>query len=956
MIAFSPQLGYNNAMIKRWLSLAFVAMIILGFTPSLQAQEDDIAARLLERMSPAARVGQLFLVTFSGTSLEEFTPIYDLIVNEQIGGVLLRPENGNIVNEGNTPTQVATLSNELQRLAWSGEEPYVPLFVAVEQQEEAGFYSTTIVSGTTSLPSPMAIGATWDRSHAATAGRIAGEELTTMGINMLIGPSLDVLNTLRPGSAADLGVRSFGGDPYWVGQMGTAYIGGIREGSQGRLAVIASHFPGLGAADRPLSEEVSTVQKVLEQLKQIELAPFFAATQSSEPSEHPDGMLISHISYRGFQGNIYQSTKPVSFDPQALQALMTLPEIAPWRENGGLTIADDLGVRAVQRFYDPTEQTFNHLRVAREAFAAGNDLLIVSQFALDTGNWEAQAANIKATLAFFREKYATDPTFQAQVDESVLRILRLKLDLYDSSTASMTLSTALVDEQEIAERVGHGQEQIAPVAQRAVTLLSPPSPDLRPAPPAVDEWIVIFTDDRQFSPCADCTPTYAIPPAAMRETLIRLYGPQTTNQVSPERVSSFTFSQLMTYLAAPPTPVETPEPEVGETPQPGDPLTTALEQADWVIFNMLDITDNDPSSNAVRRFLSEQTNLLRNKNVVVFAFGAPYYLDATEVAKLQAYFGLYSHTEPFIEAAIRALFDEFPFTGASPVSVPGINYDLIAQTEPDPSQMIQIVYEVVSSQEEETPTPEETATPEATPEMIEIHQGDTLRLRTNVIVDQNGHRVPDGTPVDFIFTYPQEGLGLEHSVQVTTRDGVAETTTTLNQVGQLQISVQAAPVPRAVRLEMDIREGEPVNVITPTPTATPIPTPTATPTEVPTPGETPTPSQQIGEEPETNGEDWDLRWIDLLLGLTTTALVASSGYGLRWWRKQSTESALRAALWCAAGGLTAYLAMALRAPGTDWIRQQAGDLAVVVVALVGAAVPWITTLLAEISAGEHVQS
>ncbi|MGD1995315.1 MAG: glycoside hydrolase family 3 N-terminal domain-containing protein [Anaerolineae bacterium] len=925
---------------RDWLSLAITTIVTLGLTaPSLAhavgQQQDDPAARLLERMSPADRVGQLFVVTFPGAGTDELSSIYSLITQERVGGVLLRPENGNIINEGDTPTQVATLTSNLQELAWEATQvpsplpleeesystpaPFVPLLIAVEQEGNGSPY-TAIVSGTTPLPSPMAIGATWNPDHAETVGRIVGEELRALGINTLLGPSLDVLNNPRPSSAADLGCRSFGGDPYWVGQMGRSYVRGIHSGSEGQVGVIARHFPGLGAADRPLSEEVSTVQKSLEQLKQIELAPFFAVADTEEPVASADGFLVSHIRYRGFQGNIYASTKPVSFDPQALQQLMALPELAPWRESGGLTVADELGVRAVRRFYDPTEQEFNNLRIAREAFLAGNDLLILSHFAL-SDDWDSQIANVRATIAFFREKYISDPTFQARVDEAVLRILQLKLRLYGSP---FLLSRVRVEADAAADLVGQGQEQVAPIAQDVVTLLSPPSPDLRPAPPTVDDQIVIFTDDRQLSPCDGCAPVYAIPPTLLADTLIRLYGPQATHQMLPTLVRSFTLSQLTDYLSTPTAP-----PSEG-TPPPPHPVEAALERADWVIFAMLDIDEQVPASDAVRRFLAERADLLRDHKVVVLAFGAPYYLDTTEIAKLSAYFGLYSHTEPFVEAAARALFNEFPFGGAPPVSVPGINYDLISQTQPDPSQTIGGFIGDEPEGEEGTPQP--------TPE---LGFGDTLRLRTGVIVDRNGNPVPDGTPVEFIFTYPQEGL--EHSVHVTTHNGVAETTLKLDRAGELQISVRAEPVSRVVWMEMDIPpEGEPGTTIAVTPTSSPIPPPTPTPTPVSTPDITPIPTQEFETWEEHPGRT---NWSDLGQGMVGALLMALVGYGGLWRRRRDLSLALRGALLCAAGGLIAYIGLVLELPGTRWIQERIGFWTAGTMTLIGATVCLVAIVL-----------
>ncbi len=909
---------------KRLLTRVFLLLLIAGNVAPVAAQQPtDPAVALLSRMPPAARVGQLFIVTFPGTDTTETSAIYDLIVNERIGGVLLSPENGNILNEGDTPLQVATLTSQLQHLAGDAVQiplplsegetvtsPYVPLFIAVRQGEETGL-PTLPISGTTPLPSPMALGATWNPANAEAIGQIVGAELNALGINLLLGPMLDVLDTPRPGSAADLGTASFGGDPFWVGQMGRAYIRGVHMGSEGRVGVIPGHFPGLGAADRPLSEEVSTVQKSLEQLKQIELAPFLAATGSREALERPDGLLVAPIRYRGFLGNLYASTKPVTFDPQALQSLLALPEIAPWRESDGIAVADELGVRAIRRFYDPSEQKFNHLRVAQEAFLAGNDLLILSHFAAGD-DWESHIANVKATLAFFREKYASDPSFQARVDKAALRILRLKLRLYGSR---FTLSATQRDADVVARKVGHSGETVAPIARAAVTLLSPPSPDLLPDPPMPEERIVIFTDDRQTVPCAGCAPVPILSPTALADTMVRLYGPQATGQISPQRVWSFTFSELLDILNRPPA---TPTPE--STPV-SSPVATALERADWVIFAILDAGNRASPSGAVRRFLSDRADVLRGKKVVVFAFGAPYYLDTTEIAKLSAYFGIYSPAPPFVEAAVRALFAEFPFTGAPPVTVSGINYNLTQQTQPDPNQIIPVF--IVTEETNETPEPPM------------IYQGDTLHLRTGVILDRNGHPVPDGTLVEFILTYPQEGL--ERTVQATTQGGVAEATATLDRTGQLQISVRAEPVPRAVRLEMDIRPGEPAVIIPITPTPSPEP-PTPSPAPSPTPEIEPTPEPVAPERPPDRA-----RSSDLMQSLLIALIGAAASYASLWKRGQSLSRAVRGGLQAFTGGLVGYLFF-LALVGIGQLRPF-GDLGAAILTAMGTAIPSAILLL-----------
>ena len=56
---------------------------------------------------------------------------------------------------------------------------------------------------------------------------------------------------------------------------------------------------------------------------------------------------------------------------------------------------------------------------------------------------------------------------------------------------------------------------------------------------------------------------------------------------------------------------------------------------------------------------------------------APYYYDATDISAFTAYYGLYSKLPGFIEVAARILFQEISPQGNSPVSIPGVAYELI---------------------------------------------------------------------------------------------------------------------------------------------------------------------------------------------------------------------------------------------------------------------------------------
>jgi beta-N-acetylhexosaminidase len=356
-----------------------------------------------------------------------------------------------------------------------------------------------------------------------------------------------------------------------------------------------------------------------------------------------------------------------------------------------------------------------------------------------------------------------------------------------------------------------------------------------------------------------------------------------------------------------------------------------------------------PQSEVVRRFLAERADALRNPHLIVLAYDAPYYLDATEISKLSAYYVAYSRIDPFIEASVRALFGEFAPVGSPPVSVAGINRDLLTQTSPDPEQTITLYYDIRKPLEVGTPTPVSAEETTSTPEPAKLEVGDGLLLRTGVIVDHNGHPVPDGTPVQFIFTYPQEAH--ESPIVATTFGGVAETSITLDRTGQLDISVQADPVPRTLALQITIQEGEPAIIVPVTPTSRPTPvqpTPTPSPEPEPVVEDTPTPvPDPIEEEEEPPPVDRETGALDLALALLGVVITGGGGYYVVRLNNGVASRALRLALWCTIGALTLYLAYALRLPGFAWLRERGGVWVAWGMALLGGVLPLVIAWIFE---------
>ncbi len=896
-----------------------------GPLPGVQAQDDPSDAAvlaMLQSMNAEERVGQLFLVTFNGTDAGADSQINNLIVNHHIGGVVLSAANDNFAAAPQTVAEAHRLIGDLQKAEWNdslieqvdaitGEKSrhrYIPLLAGIAQEGGGPGYDQ-ILDGLTPMPTQMSIGATWDVALAEQAAEVLGKELAALGINLYFGPSLDVLDTVDVSGMQDSQAHVFGGDPYWVAEMGRAYVSGLHTGSNGTLVVAAKHFPGRGGADRSPDEEVATVRKSLEQLKQIELAPFFSVT-GGVPStpESVDALLVSHIRYQGFQGNIRATTRPVSFDPQALAQILMLQPFSTWREEGGLFISDDLGSRAVRQFYDPAGDSFQARLVARDALLAGNDLIyfgnVVSSDAADT------YTTIVRCLRYFTQKYSEDQAFAQRVDDAVTRILRVKLRLYPQFLYSNVTPPASGLGQ-----VGSSQQVTFEIASKAATLISPDPIDLDtvlPEPPSSRDRLVFITDSRPVQQCSTCAPQTTIGVDALQQAVLRLYGPDRGGQVFESHLSSHSFQDLANMLD-----------RTG-----GEILETDLRRSTYVVILLVDSAQDQPR--ALRRFLSERQDLLRDKRILLFSFGAPFYVDATDISKLTAYYGLYSKTAPFIEVAARILYQELSPHGAAPISIPGVGYDLIAITAPDPQQVIPLFLDLQPVPV--TPTAPVTLTPE--PTSVPLFQvGDTIALRTGTILDHRGHPVPDGTVVRFSLSVLGEGGGVIDQKESITLNGAGRASFKLDRSGLVEIRAASEPATTSDVLQLDVSQGTPaaVTIIVPVLPGTLEPTPVFTPTPEPAAG-----NGLVGDGyPRLGG--WAV--VMLLLGL---------GGGLAYWAGMTLHSRRWGVRWLLCvllGGLAGYNYLALGLPGSnDWITA-GGVLPVLGLTIAGQAAGWAAAWL-----------
>jgi beta-N-acetylhexosaminidase len=904
------------------MALALILPITTAAAPlNQEGIPEDLAVELLSLLTPEEKVGQLFMVEFEGSRIEEDSPIFDLITNHHVGGVLLKRENHNFTDTRDPMLNTWLLIQEIQRTEMAAsrtlqvdpvtEEDFapnlIPLFVGLTQDGD-GYPDDQILAELTPLPNALAIGATWNPDLAYRSGEVLGRELSALGFNLLIGPSLNINNAPRPELSGDLGASSFGGSPYWVGEMGGQYIAGVHAGSDNQIVVISKYFPGDSGTDRPREEEIPTVRRTLEQLNAFEFQPFFKVTgQAASAVSTTDGLLLSHSKYQAFQSNITTATPPITLDGQALEQLLSVNAFSSWYNQGGVVVSDALWNQAIRRFYEQQAADFNPPLIARDALLAGNDILVLT--GLDPASGTDQYAEIVNTLEFFAQKFRDDLAFAQQVDESVLRILTLKYDLYPvfDSVRILTSSTLL-------DRIGESTDAVFEIARQSATLVNPSRENLinvLPNAPAFDDRIVVITDSYTYQQCDECPEEQHPAVDALQQEVLRLYGPAGDGLISQWNVISFSTADLLAALDS------------------GNPLNyqviTEIRRASWLVFLYLETDQARPESQALVRFLSELPDLTQDKKTLVFSLNAPYYLDATSISQVSAYYGLYSKQPQFIEIAARLLFKELNASGASPVSISGAGYLLEEALAPDPGQ--DFILSLVTPPEQ--PSDEETAE-EATPTPVEFFQGDTVTLETNQIVDYNGNLVVDNTVVILsLTTSGTEGSTITREVTTQTIDGVARTTHLLDLAGILEITASTgdpALVSNTLRLEVsgsgvedgtdgDDDSGEPEVV----------------PTEIP---ETPPP---FVPEDETTLIDWLISLVvTIFISLFTYQLGAVAG-NIRW--------AVRWGLTSFLGGLAANAYLSFGFPGSAPLIMEYRIWGIVLVVAAGCLIGWAAGLI-----------
>lgn len=354
-----------------------------GTEPQSRAEE------ILSTMTLEEKIWQLFVVrpetlASGGSSggdgeLDAVTSSSAVVSlsEKPVGGVVLFAQN------------IETRSQTISLISGMQEKSALGLLISVD--EEGGIVSRIGKNenmGTTQIVSMASIGATGDPDAAYDVGETIGSEITQLGFNLDFAPVADVNS--NPDNTV-IGNRAFGSDADTVADFVAAAVRGFHAGG---IACTLKHFPGHGDTAEDTHTSAASTDKTLSELWDCELLPFQSGIDAGA-----DCVMVAHIS----APNALGSSVPASLNAAAVTDLLR-------GELGftGVAITDSLRMAAVTDSYTSGEAAVAALR-------AGEDILL-------------DPLNLDAAFEGVLEAVEDGRLTEARIDESVLRILNLKLE------------------------------------------------------------------------------------------------------------------------------------------------------------------------------------------------------------------------------------------------------------------------------------------------------------------------------------------------------------------------------------------------------------------------------------------------------------------------------------------------------------------------------------------------
>ena len=294
-------------------------------------------------------------MVFSWRGSVDWSVVRPLLVNDQIGGVLLFTPNF-----GGNASDLKAWTDKLQALASSTCLGH-PILVMLD--EEGGEVANVKASFAPPWPSAMAAGGP---EHVRELERVNGAGLRAAGVGLNLAPVADVRTNPRDGI---IGARSFGANPSVVAPLVGAAVQGLHDGGVGATV---KHFPGLGGAAGDPHVAIPTDSESEAQWEAVQMPAFQAGIAAGA-----DAVMVTSVYVPGLGGG----STPAMFSAPVIGKLRTQLGFE------GVIVTDSLSMGGIGARWSLPE-------AAVLALAAGNDMLL-----LGNGDPSYEASAIGAVRA-----------------------------------------------------------------------------------------------------------------------------------------------------------------------------------------------------------------------------------------------------------------------------------------------------------------------------------------------------------------------------------------------------------------------------------------------------------------------------------------------------------------------------------------------------------------------------
>ncbi len=347
------------------------------FTPTLEPTPTLLpwVQERLDQMTLEEKAGQLVLMGVDGSAMT--TGICQQILSIRPAGIVLR--GGNV----SSPSQLRDFIVGLQSCAQNSS--LFPLLIALDHE---GQYVNRFESGVTWIPMAMAQAVAGDGEIPCQVAYLSGRELRYAGVNMVLGPSADVLLNL---DNSVISTRSFGGDPAAVSEhVSQAVLGYLDAG----LITVLKHFPRHGGVTEDSHIKLPVDGANRETLSESYLLPFAAGLEAGAPV-----VMTSHVAFPEIDSDQNPAT--------ASEPILTI--LKDEIDFDGVIVTDSIGMGAIKTTIGSIT------RATMLSINAGSDLILV------TSPVQAVQVHDKIIRAVQEGQIS-----QERLDDAVARVLTLK--------------------------------------------------------------------------------------------------------------------------------------------------------------------------------------------------------------------------------------------------------------------------------------------------------------------------------------------------------------------------------------------------------------------------------------------------------------------------------------------------------------------------------------------------